>query len=38
MKQQATWAHACGGVALYLAGDAKARQAAIRFADARERG
>jgi hypothetical protein len=38
MKQQATWAHACSGVALYLAGDAKARQAALRFADSRERG
>jgi hypothetical protein len=38
MKQQATWAHTCAGVALYLAGDAKARQAAIRFTDSRERG
>lgn len=38
MKQQATWAQACRGVALYLAGDAKARQAAMRFADSRERG
>lgn len=31
MKQQATWAHTCGPVALYLAGDAEARQAAIRY-------
>ena len=38
MKQQATWAHTCGGVALYLAGDAKARQAALRFAGTGERG
>jgi hypothetical protein len=35
MTQQATWAHTCGGVAMYLAGDAKARQAAIRFVDSR---
>lgn len=38
MKQQATWGHVCSGVALYLAGDAKARQAAIRFANSRQRG
>ena len=38
MKQQTTWAHTCSGVALYLAGDARARQAAIRFVDSRERG
>jgi hypothetical protein len=38
MKQQTTWAHNCSGVALYLAGDAKARQAAIRFADSWKRG
>jgi hypothetical protein len=37
-KQQTTWAHVCGGVALYLAGDARARQAAIRYVDSRERG
>jgi hypothetical protein len=35
MTQQTTWAHTCGGVAMYLAGDAKARQAAIRFVDSR---
>jgi hypothetical protein len=35
MTQQATWAHTCGGVAMYMAGDAKARQAAIRFVDSR---
>lgn len=35
MKQQTTWAHTCSGVALYLAGDARARQAALRFADSR---
>jgi hypothetical protein len=38
MKQQATWAHTCSGVALYLSGDARARQAALRFVDKRERG
>lgn len=38
MKQQTTWAHTCSGVALYLAGDARARQAAIRFVDSRKRG
>jgi hypothetical protein len=35
MSQQTTWAHTCSGVALYLAGDARARQAAIRFVDSR---
>jgi hypothetical protein len=35
MTQQKTWAHNCGGVAIYLAGDAKARQAAIQFVDSR---
>jgi hypothetical protein len=35
ISQQKTWAHTCGGVAMYLAGDAKARQAAIRFVDSR---
>lgn len=35
ITQQKTWAHSCGGVAMYLAGDAKARQAAIRFVDSR---
>jgi hypothetical protein len=38
MKQETTWAHSCGGVALYLAGDAKARQAAVRFVDSLDRG
>ncbi|TWU28129.1 hypothetical protein [Bythopirellula polymerisocia] len=38
MKQQATWAHTCGPVALYLAGDAEARQAAIRYVSGKERG
>lgn len=35
MSQQTTWAHTCSGVALYLAGDARARQAALRFVDSR---
>lgn len=38
MKQQAIWAHTCGPVALYLAGDAEARQAAIRYVDGKNRG
>lgn len=38
MKEQKTWAHTCRGVALYLAGDARARQAAMRFVDSNERG
>ena len=38
MKQQTTWAHTCGPIALYLAGDAEARQAAIRYVDGKERG
>lgn len=38
MKQQTTWAHTCSNVALYLAGDAQARQAAIRFVDGKQRG
>lgn len=33
MKHDATWAHTCGHVALYLAGDLKAREAAERFAE-----
>jgi len=32
IKQQSTYGHTCGAVALYLAGDLKARQAAQRFA------
>lgn len=32
MKHGATWGHSCDNVALYLAGDLKARQAAQRFA------
>jgi len=32
MKQQTTWNHTCAPVAIYLAGDSKARQAAERFA------
>ena len=35
MKQQSTWAHTCGAVALYLAGDLKARQAAMRYVTAK---
>lgn len=31
MKQQSTWAHTCGTVALYKAGDFQARQAAQRY-------
>lgn len=31
MKQETTWARKCGPVAVYLAGDVKARQAAERF-------
>ncbi len=38
MKQQATWAHTCAPVALYLAGDAEARQAAMRYVAGKERG
>ena len=38
MKQETTWAHTCSGVALYLAGDAKARQAAVKFVDSFDRG
>ena len=38
MKQETTWAHSCGGVALYLSGDAKGRQAAVKFVDSLERG
>ncbi len=37
MKQQTTWDHTCAPVALYLAGDIKARQAAERFAANGER-
>lgn len=36
MKQQSTWAHTCGTVALYLAGDPQARQAALRYVTAKE--
>ena len=32
MKQEATWARSCAPVAIYLAGDLKARQAAEKFA------
>ncbi len=38
MKQQATWAHTCAPVVLYLAGDVEARRAAIRYVDGKERG
>lgn len=38
MKQQATWAHSCSGVAVYLAGDARARQAALRLLTSQDRG
>jgi hypothetical protein len=38
MRQQATWGHICAPVALYMAGDTKARQAAIQFIDANQRG
>jgi len=37
IKQQTTWSHTCAPVALYLSGDTEARQAAIRFADSKER-
>lgn len=33
IKQEATWGHTCGAVALYLSGDLKARQAAQRFVE-----
>jgi hypothetical protein len=35
MKQQSTWAHTCGTVALYLAGDPQARQAALKYVTAK---
>ena len=37
MKQQTTWEHVCAPVAIYLAGDLKARQAAQRFAEKTDR-
>lgn len=38
IKQQTTWAHTCAPVALYLAGDAEARQAALRYVEGINRG
>ena len=38
MKQQTAWSHVCSNVALFLAGDLQARQAAIRFIGGNERG
>lgn len=38
MKQQTTWSHTCRPLAVYLAGDVEARQAALRYiTGARER-
>ena len=37
MKQQTTWANTCATVAIYLAGDLKARQAAQRFSEQDDR-